>query len=269
MSKSLFKSFNVCQQTSTGVLRVPCKYTQTSILTGRHSRHVHQRTRGLELINSKKSRTHASIMEAANTFPRNTSFSPHSYIPSANSITTRMLYGTLTTDTEPAIHNIFEPTSGTWQYVVADHSTLNAVIIDPVLNFDSSTQAITTHSAESLLSLIKEKNYRIENILETHAHADHLSAASYLQTRLQDQDHKPPICIGKRIEQVQTLFAQRYGVPKHEYRQVFDRLFDDDETFTIGNLKAKAIHLPGHTPDHLGYLIGGKFHPKLCSKSIY
>lgn len=154
--------------------------------------------------------------------------------------------------------------SGTWQYIIADPETLDAVIIDPVLNFDPATQAITTQSADSLLSLIKEKNYKIDKILETHAHADHLSAASYLQTRLlQNQNHKPPICIGKRIEKVQKLFSRRYGVPEKEYKQVFDRLFEDDETFSIGNMTAKAIHLPGHTPDHLGYMIGGAYHRPL------
>ncbi|KAJ5459223.1 hypothetical protein N7530_011167 [Penicillium desertorum] len=168
---------------------------------------------------------------------------------------------------EPVIHNVFEPTSGTWQYLIADPSTSTAVIIDPVLNYDPATQAVATHAADSLLSLIKEKGYKIDKILETHAHADHLTAASYLQKRLsQNQDHKPPICIGKRIEQVQNLFAERYGVPGEEYKGIFDKLFDDDETFTIGNLKGQAIHLPGHTPDHLGYMIGDNL---FCGDSLF
>lgn len=99
----------------------------------------------------------------------------------------------------------------------------------------------------------------IERILETHAHADHLTSSSYLQKQLtQSQGFKPPIGIGKRIEQVQKLFGQRYGLAKDEWLGVFDNLFDDDETFSVGELTAKAIHLPGHTPDHLGYQIGGK-----------
>ena len=97
-------------------------------------------------------------------------------------------------------------------------------------------------------------------ILETHAHADHLTAASYLQSRLalQQGGHRPLIGIGKRIDQVQKWFGQRYGVPENEWKGMFDKLFDDDEAFEIGNLKAQAIHLPGHTPDHMGYYIGGK-----------
>jgi glyoxylase-like metal-dependent hydrolase (beta-lactamase superfamily II) len=97
-------------------------------------------------------------------------------------------------------------------------------------------------------------------ILETHAHADHLTAASYLQSRLalQQGGHRPLIGIGKRIGQVQRLFGERYGILREEYEDVFDKLFEDDETFEIGTLQAKAIHLPGHTPDHLGYHIGSE-----------
>lgn len=168
-------------------------------------------------------------------------------------------YTTSAATKEPTVHNFYENVTGTWQYIVADPSTSTAVIIDAVLDYDPVTQAITTQSADELLSFVQEKGYKIARILETHAHADHLTSSSYLQSRLaQIQGHKPPIGIGKRIEQVQDLFGKRYGVTKDEYNHVFDKLFDDDETFSIGNLTAKAIHLPGHTPDHLGYQIGGK-----------
>ncbi|KAK7704523.1 hypothetical protein SLS57_010401 [Botryosphaeria dothidea] len=116
---------------------------------------------------------------------------------------------------------------------------------------------MTTHTADSLLSLVEERGYNVDRILETHAHADHVSAASYLQSRLaQKQPSRPPICIGKRINQVQRFFGGRYDVPTAQYEGVFDKFFDDDETFYIGNLEATAMHLPGHTPDHLGYKIG-------------
>lgn len=160
---------------------------------------------------------------------------------------------------QPTIHNVFEPVTGTWQFVVSDQSTKAAVIIDPVLDYDPATQAITTDSADKLLALVKGKGYRVERILETHAHADHLTSASYLQKKLSEsQGFKPPIGIGKRIEKVQKLFGKRYGISREEYDTVFDNLFEDNESFTFGNLTAKAIHLPGHTPDHLGYHIGGK-----------
>lgn len=160
---------------------------------------------------------------------------------------------------EPTVHDLFETVTGTWQYVVADPSTLAAVVIDPVLDYDPVTQAVTTKTADLILSLVKDKGYKVDKILETHAHADHITAAAYLQKRLtQSQGHKPVIGIGKRIDQVQARFVKGYGIPAKEYKCVFDKFFEDDETFDIGNLKAMAIHLPGHTPDHLGYKIGGE-----------
>jgi glyoxylase-like metal-dependent hydrolase (beta-lactamase superfamily II) len=160
---------------------------------------------------------------------------------------------------KPAIHSLFEEKTGTWQYVVADSSTKKAVIIDPVLDYDASTQEISTQTADSLITTISKNGYHIEKILETHAHADHLTAASYLQQRLTlQQGVRPPICIGKRIREVQERFAARYGVATAEYENAFDHLFEDDEMFEFGRFTAKVIHLPGHTPDHIGYQIAGK-----------
>lgn len=168
------------------------------------------------------------------------------------------------TSSEPVIHPIFEKVTGTWQYIVADPLTLCAIIIDSVLDYDPITQAISTTAADSLLCLVKENGYTIERILETHAHADHLTAAFYIQQRLlKETGQRPPVGIGKRIVQVQELFGKTYGVPKDEYQGVFDDLIDDDETFGFGQMMATALHLPGHTPDHMGYKIGGKFqHPQ-------
>lgn len=155
---------------------------------------------------------------------------------------------------------MFEEATGTWQFVIADPSTLNAVILDPVLDYDRATQTITTHSAEKLLSKVEDHGYKVEMILETHAHADHLTAASYLQHRLfEKQGLRPSIGIGKRIRQIQERFGERYGIPAVEYDGVFDKLFDDDEVINIGELSLRAIHLPGHTPDHLGYKVEGRW----------
>lgn len=160
---------------------------------------------------------------------------------------------------EPTIFAVFEPDTSTWQYLVADPMTSIAVIIDPVLDYNPATQTISTHTADSLLSLVKKEGLEISIILETHAHADHLTAASYIQHTLsQSQEHKPPIGIGQRIWKLQKLFARRYEVPAEEYEGAFGKLFEDNEHFSIGNLSAKTMHLPGHTPDHLGYKIGGK-----------
>lgn len=161
---------------------------------------------------------------------------------------------------EPIIQSLFEERTGTWQYIVADPSTKKAVIIDSVLDYDPTTRTISTSTADTLLSSIFKKGYSIEKILETHAHADHLTAASYLQHRLsQQQGFKPPICIGKRINQVQERFAARYGISADECEGVFDHLFEDDEVFNVGQLTAKVMHLPGHTPDHIGYHIAGQW----------
>ncbi|KAH6603721.1 hypothetical protein Trco_008496 [Trichoderma cornu-damae] len=139
--------------------------------------------------------------------------------------------------TEPIIHDIFEHDTGTWQYVVADPSTLTAAVIDPVLDCDRTIQSITTRTADSLLALVKEKGYRVDWILETHVHADHLTAASYLQNRLaKEQGYNPSVAIGKRIGQVQRFFGKRYGVPEEQYEVVFDHLMDDGEIFDVDNV---------------------------------
>jgi glyoxylase-like metal-dependent hydrolase (beta-lactamase superfamily II) len=159
------------------------------------------------------------------------------------------------------IDSIHHPRTGTWQYIVADPNTLNAVIIDSVLDFDATTQTISTENADNLISTIKAKGYHIIRLLETHAHADHLTASAYLQHAFgHTQNPKPSICIGKRITQVQQTFGEKYGVSASELENAFDHLFDDDEAFPIGDLEAKVVHLPGHTPDHVGYLIGGELH---------
>lgn len=172
----------------------------------------------------------------------------------------RAAYTTEATVTgDPTVHGVFEPKTGTWQYLVADPATWSAVIIDPVLDFDSATQAVGTHAADSLLALATNRGYKVDRILETHMHADHLSAASYIQSRLaKEHGYRAPIGIGRRIGNLQRSFGQRYGIPAEEYEGVFDDLFEDDETFGIGKQTAMAIHLPGHTPDHLGYKIGSE-----------
>lgn len=171
------------------------------------------------------------------------------------------------TSHEPAIHSCFEEKTGTWQYIVADPSTNKAIIIDAVLDYDANSRTVSTSTADNLLAIIFRQGYQVERILETHAHADHLTAASYLQSRLlQIQGIRPPICIGKRIHQVQQLFAAKYGIPTDEYENAFDHLFEDDESFAVGQLTVNVMHLPGHTPDHLGYQISKNV---FCGDSIF
>ena len=159
---------------------------------------------------------------------------------------------------EPIVHPVFEKQTSTWQYIVACPQTNQAAIIDPVLDFDQAQISINTTSADALLELAASHNYTIVRLLETHAHADHLTAAYYIQQKLlkTNLSRKVPICTGCRIREVQETFARIYGVPRDELENVFDHLFQYDETFQIGKVTAQVLHLPGHTPDHSGYLIG-------------
>jgi glyoxylase-like metal-dependent hydrolase (beta-lactamase superfamily II) len=126
------------------------------------------------------------------------------------------------------------------------------------LDYDAATATISTHTADSLLDQVKQMGYEIDLILETHAHADHITAASYLQKRLAEQQgYRPLIGIGRRISQVQEAFRQRYSMDSELFAGVFDKLFEDDEVFHVGSLSVTAIHIPGHTPDHMGYKFGG------------
>lgn len=88
---------------------------------------------------------------------------------------------------------------------------------------------------------------------ETHAHADHLTAAQYLKSKLPGE---VPVCIGSRITQVQSNFAPVYGLERSAFEKTFDVFLKDDEEFPVGNLTCRVIHLPGHTPDHIGYVVG-------------
>ncbi|KAL8310976.1 hypothetical protein RB597_001805 [Gaeumannomyces tritici] len=170
---------------------------------------------------------------------------------------------TMATINEPIIHSVFEPQTSTWQYIVADPTTKAAVIIDPVLDYDLARNAVSTTTADGLLATAEEQGYTVEWLLETHAHADHLTAAAYLQHRLEAMGNKKAgICIGKRIVGVQERFAKRYGIEGPEYRAAFDRLLEDDEVLRVGRLEVKVMHLPGHTPDHLGYLVGCTYEPR-------
>ncbi|ETI29420.1 hypothetical protein G647_01873 [Cladophialophora carrionii CBS 160.54] len=160
---------------------------------------------------------------------------------------------------DPNVHTLFEPVTGTWQYVVADPTSNEAVIIDPVLDYHKEKGLVSTNSADEILDLVASQGYTVSKVLETHAHADHLTASRYLQHVLatRQSDHpRPQVCIGQRIRQVQATMSMIYGIPETELVDAFDHTFADDETFSIGSIQARAIHLPGHTPDHIGYVIG-------------
>ncbi|KAK3701839.1 hypothetical protein LTR37_015261 [Vermiconidia calcicola] len=172
---------------------------------------------------------------------------------------------------EPTIHTVFESVTCIWQYIAADPATREAVIIDSVLDYNKETGAIGTVSADKLMQLVDNNDYTITRILETHAHADHLTASIWLQHELsRQQKQQPLVCIGRRITQVQKTIGLIYRIPEREMQGAFDHMLSDGERFHVGNIEAKVVYLPGHTPDHVGYIVRSNiftgdsmFHPDL------
>jgi glyoxylase-like metal-dependent hydrolase (beta-lactamase superfamily II) len=138
----------------------------------------------------------------------------------------------------------FEMVTETFSYLVMDPPTQAAAIIDPVLDYDPAAGRIRTHSADAIAKMVQAEGLRVEWILETHVHADHLSAAGYLKKKLGGA-----LGIGSNVRQVQqilgNLFNDKPAIPPGAG---FDHLFEDGETFRIGALDVKALYTPGHTP---------------------
>ncbi|GAB3381407.1 MBL fold metallo-hydrolase [Lysobacter fragariae] len=154
----------------------------------------------------------------------------------------------------PVVHPFHHAESGTWSYVVADPATRQAAIIDPVLDFDAKSGRTGNTFAQQLLECVIEQRLQVRWLLETHAHADHLTAAQWLAKRLPDA----MVAIGQGIREVQRTFATVFDLEDRISgpHSTFDCLFGDDDVFTLGSIKARAIPVPGHTRDSLAYLIG-------------
>ncbi|MBU1330034.1 MAG: MBL fold metallo-hydrolase [Gammaproteobacteria bacterium] len=154
---------------------------------------------------------------------------------------------------QPVIEAFFDPATYTYSYVVSDPSTQRCAIIDSVLDYDPAAGRTTTTSADRLIQYVKDHQLQVDWLLETHVHADHLSAAPYLKRALGGQ-----LAIGEHITTVQNTFGKLFnaGTAFATDGRQFDRLFKDGDTFTVGNLTARAIHTPGHTPACMTYLIG-------------
>ena len=148
----------------------------------------------------------------------------------------------------------FDPKTWTVSYVVWCRATRRAAIIDPVLDYDFKSAHTDTASADKVLAYLQDNALHVDWILETHAHADHLSGARYLQERVGGR-----IGIGHNIRQVQATFKKLYNLERSFLPDgsQFDHLFKDGETFRIGAIEATAILVPGHTPADMAYLIGG------------
>ncbi|OQO03254.1 hypothetical protein B0A48_11510 [Cryoendolithus antarcticus] len=176
---------------------------------------------------------------------------------------------------QPVVHEIYSQSTGTWQYVVADVSTGEAVVIDPVLDPQELAEGISTTSADQILDLIQSKKYSIERILETQGGHTYKTAAFYLRQQLLERTAVAPrVCVGKSLRGYQRYFGRRQplsslGWSKH------DEAFEDGATFTVGGLKVTVSSLEAHTAEHCGYVIGTHvfvgdaiFKPALLDKGV-
>ena len=152
----------------------------------------------------------------------------------------------------PNVRAFFHEPTNTVSYLVWDASTKRAAIIDGVLDFDASSGRTGTHSAEAILEAVREAGVSVAWILETHVHADHLTAAPFLK-----QATGAPIVIGEHVRAVQKAFKQIYNLADlTPDGRPFDRLVADGEALPLGELEIKVLHTPGHTPACVSYLIG-------------
>jgi len=148
----------------------------------------------------------------------------------------------------------FNKDTYTVTYVIADKETNICAIIDSVLDYDQASGRTSTTSADEVISYINENGYTCEWILETHVHADHLSAAPYLKSKIGGKS-----AIGENVKTVQSTFGPVFNAGSDFAKDgsQFDHLFADEEKFNIGNLEGKILHTPGHTPACISYIIDG------------
>ncbi len=153
---------------------------------------------------------------------------------------------------KPEVTGFFDETTNTISYVLGDPETKRCAIIDSVWDYDPVSGRTDTQSVDRIIQFVKEAGYEVELILETHAHADHLSASQHLK-----QTFEAPIAIGSHIREVQDIFGEVFNLPEGvALADTFDRLIGDDELVTVGNLTLRAMHTPGHTPACMAYICG-------------
>ena len=154
---------------------------------------------------------------------------------------------------QAAVQEFFDPATYTYSYVVTDPGSKRCAIIDSVLDYDPASGRTSHNSADRLIQYVKDHQLQVDWLLETHVHADHLSAAPYLKRELGGQ-----LAIGENITVVQNTFGKLFNAGTEfatDGRQ-FDHLFKDGDSFMLGAIEARAIHTPGHTPACMTYLIG-------------
>ena len=154
--------------------------------------------------------------------------------------------------TDATIRSFFDPATYTVTHVVSDPATKRAAIIDSVLDYDPKSGRTATRSADAVITHVRDAGLTVDWHLETHAHADHLSAAPYLKAQLGGR-----IAIGEHIRDVQRVFKGLFNAADlRTDGGEFDHLFQDGETFAIGQLQARVLHTPGHTPACVSYVVG-------------
>jgi glyoxylase-like metal-dependent hydrolase (beta-lactamase superfamily II) len=152
----------------------------------------------------------------------------------------------------PEITGIYEPDTGSIQYVVSDPDSKKAAIIDAVWNFNPRNARTSTHSADEILKHVNERRLSVEWILDTHPHADHFMAAAYLKQRLGAAQ-----AIGEKVREVASLWHAIYNLPEpFDIDAAFDRLFAEGDTFKIGSLPVQVVFSPGHTLASVTYVVG-------------
>lgn len=153
----------------------------------------------------------------------------------------------------PVVRAFFHEPTFTASYVVHDPETRHAAIVDSVLDFDQASGRTSTSFADGIIDYVRETDLTVDWLLETHAHADHLSAAPYLQEQLGGR-----LAIGREILVVQEVFGKIFNEGSDFSRDgsQFDVLLDDGDTLQIGNIPLTALHVPGHTPADMAYVIG-------------
>ncbi|MBS7698349.1 MAG: MBL fold metallo-hydrolase [Chelatococcus sp.] len=153
---------------------------------------------------------------------------------------------------QPQVEGFYDAITGSIQYVVSDPATRACAIIDPVLDFDEKSGATATRNADRLLDYVAEHGLKVEWILDTHPHADHFSAASYLKGKT-----GAPTAIGEHVRDVQLLWKEIYNWPElRTDGSQWDRLFAEGDTFSIGSLEGRVMFSPGHTLASITYVIG-------------
>lgn len=152
----------------------------------------------------------------------------------------------------PDVTGFYEARTGSVQYVVADPKTKKCVIIDAVLDYDEKSGATATTEADRILEFVEDRGYEVEQILDTHPHADHFSAAGYLKRRL-----GAPTAIGAKVVEVQKLWKDLYNWPDFPADgSQWDRLYNEGDSFTVGSIPASVKFSPGHTLASITYVIG-------------